>query len=94
MHGEDRRTESLFSFVDHEAKLPMDHPLHLIRKFVNDLLGAMPKPRMSCASIMATKPMLKKKSGGFLNSLLRFYSFHVQGVRFVFLPIFFNFKTK
>lgn len=41
MRGEDKRTGSLFSFVDLEAKVPPDHPLRLIREIVNDVLEGM-----------------------------------------------------
>lgn len=41
MRGEDKRTGSLFSFVDLEAKVPVDHPLRLIREIVNDVLEGM-----------------------------------------------------
>lgn len=41
MRGEDKRTGSLFSFVDLEAKVPSDHPLRLIREIVNDVLEGM-----------------------------------------------------
>jgi transposase len=41
MRGEDRRTGSLFSYVDLEARVGKDHPLRAIRLLVNEALAAM-----------------------------------------------------
>lgn len=43
MRGEDRRSGSLFSYVDIETRVPKDHPLRLIRKIVNEALLALNK---------------------------------------------------
>ena len=39
MRGEDRSSGSLFSYVDLEGRVPVDHPLRLIRELVNDVLS-------------------------------------------------------
>lgn len=41
MRGEDQRSGDLFSYVDLEAQVPGDHPLRLIRKIANDVLGSL-----------------------------------------------------
>jgi transposase len=41
MLGEDRRTGSLFSYVDLEARVGKDHPLRAIRLLVNEALAAL-----------------------------------------------------
>jgi transposase len=41
MRGEDRRTGSLFSYVDLEARVGKDHPLRAIRLLGNEALAAL-----------------------------------------------------
>ena len=41
MRGEDRRTGSLFSYVDLEARVPARHPLRAIREIVNQALSEL-----------------------------------------------------
>jgi transposase len=41
MRGEDRRSGSLFSYVDLEARVAVDHPLRPIRTIVNDALRGL-----------------------------------------------------
>jgi transposase len=41
MRGSDKRTGSLFSYVDLEDRVPAKHPLRLIRRIVNDVLVAL-----------------------------------------------------
>lgn len=41
MRGEDRSSGNLFSYVDLEARVPVDHPLRIIREIVNDVLGSL-----------------------------------------------------
>ena len=41
MRGEDRRTGSMFSYVDIEERVPASHPLRKIREFVNAALAAL-----------------------------------------------------
>jgi len=41
MRGEDRRTGSLFSYVDLEARVGKDHPLGAIRLLLNEALAAL-----------------------------------------------------
>ncbi len=41
MRGEDRRSGSLFSYVDLDARVPAKHPLRVIRAIVNDVLGSL-----------------------------------------------------
>ncbi len=41
MRGEDRRSGSLFSYVDLEGRVPAAHPLRLIRGIVNDVLEGL-----------------------------------------------------
>jgi transposase len=41
MRGEDRRSGSLFSYVDLETRVAADHPLRPIRAMVNDALGEL-----------------------------------------------------
>lgn len=41
MRGEDRRSGSLFSYVDIETRVPSDHPLRQIREIVNEALSAL-----------------------------------------------------
>ena len=41
MRGGDARTETLFSYVSCEARVPLDHPLRPIRKIVDAALGAL-----------------------------------------------------
>jgi hypothetical protein len=41
MHGSDRTSRSLFSYVDVEARLPAKHPLRTIRSLVNDVLASL-----------------------------------------------------
>jgi transposase len=41
MRGEDRRSGSLFSYVDLEARVAADHPLRPIRTIVNDALDEL-----------------------------------------------------
>jgi len=41
MRGTDDRTESLFSYVSCEARVPSDHPLRLIRAVVDEALEAL-----------------------------------------------------
>ncbi|MGX5805140.1 IS5 family transposase [Bradyrhizobium sp. Arg314] len=41
MRGLDERTGSLFSYVDHEARVRRDHPLRVIREIVNTALAGM-----------------------------------------------------
>ncbi|MBK1695645.1 transposase, partial [Rhodovibrio salinarum] len=38
MRGDDRRSGSLFSYVDLEQRVPSDHPLRVIRTVVDDAL--------------------------------------------------------
>jgi hypothetical protein len=39
--GLDERTGSLFCYVDLEDRVPANHPLHVIRRIVNDVLAAL-----------------------------------------------------
>src|ERR1700693_1018722 len=41
MRGSDKRTGSLFSYVDLEDRVPAKHPLRMIRRMVNDVLLAL-----------------------------------------------------
>jgi transposase len=41
MRGSDERTESLFSYVSCEARVPQDHPLRAIRAIVDEALAAL-----------------------------------------------------
>ena len=41
MRGTDRTTESLFSYIDLEERVPARHPLRLIRRIVNDALAGL-----------------------------------------------------
>ena len=41
MRGEDRRSDSLFSYVDLEARVAADHPLRTIRAMVDDALSGL-----------------------------------------------------
>ncbi len=41
MRGEDRRNGNLFSYVDLEARVPVRHPLRVIRGLVNDVLASL-----------------------------------------------------
>ncbi len=41
MRGSDRRSGSLFSYVDLEARVPTDHPLRTIREIVNEVLVSL-----------------------------------------------------
>jgi len=41
MRGSDRRSGSLFSYVDLEARVPADHPLRTIREIVNEVLVSL-----------------------------------------------------
>ena len=41
MRGADQRSESLFSYVSCEARVPLDHPLRAIREIVNAALAAL-----------------------------------------------------
>ena len=41
MRGSDRTTGSLFSYVDVEARVPVQHPLRLIRRIVNEVLVSL-----------------------------------------------------
>lgn len=41
MRGSDERTESLFSYVSLEERVPEDHPLRAIRELVNDALASL-----------------------------------------------------
>ena len=41
MRGKDDTSGRLFSYVDLEARVPLDHPLRSIREIVNDVLEAM-----------------------------------------------------
>ena len=41
MRGEDRRSGSLFSYVDLEARVAADHPLRTIRTIVDDALSGL-----------------------------------------------------
>jgi transposase len=41
MRGSDMRTGELFSYVDLEQRVSRDHPLRVIRRIVNEVLGAL-----------------------------------------------------
>ncbi|GHH06241.1 IS5-like element ISPha2 family transposase [Pseudodonghicola xiamenensis] len=41
MRGTDEASESLFSYVDLEERIPVGHPLHKIRQIVNDALTSL-----------------------------------------------------
>ena len=41
MSGDDRRSGSLFSYIDLEGRIPANHPLRTIREIVNDVLGSL-----------------------------------------------------
>ena len=41
MRGRDRKSSSLFSYVDLEARVPGNHPLRVIRVIVNDVLAVL-----------------------------------------------------
>jgi transposase len=41
MRGSDMRTGELFSYVDIDGRVPSHHPLRLIRRIVNDVLGTL-----------------------------------------------------
>lgn len=41
MRGSDKRSGSLFSYVDLEARVPESHPLRVIRSIVNDVLASL-----------------------------------------------------
>ncbi len=41
MRGSDRQSGDLFSYVDIEARVPMRHPLRVIRSIVNDVLASL-----------------------------------------------------
>ncbi len=41
MRGTDEASESLFSYVDLEERIPAGHPLHKIRQIVNDALTSL-----------------------------------------------------
>ena len=41
MRGSDVRTGELFSYVELEQRVPVQHPVRLIRKIVNAVLAAL-----------------------------------------------------
>ena len=41
MRGEDRRSGSLFSYLDLESRVATDHPLRPIRTIVDDALSGL-----------------------------------------------------
>jgi len=41
MGGDDVRTESLFSYVSYEAKVPLGHPLRAVRAIVDEALEVL-----------------------------------------------------
>lgn len=41
MRGSDERTGALFSYVDLESRVRVDHPLRAIRELVNEALAAL-----------------------------------------------------
>src|SRR4051812_48255911 len=41
MRGDDRRPDSMFSYVSPEQRVPSDHPLRAIRALVDDILREM-----------------------------------------------------
>jgi len=41
MRGADQTSGSLFSYIDPEERVPLRHPLRLIREIVNDVLGSL-----------------------------------------------------
>src|SRR3954447_15931887 len=41
MRGDDRRPDSMFSYVSPEQRVPSDHPLRAIRGLVDDILREM-----------------------------------------------------
>ena len=41
MRGDDRRPDSMFSYVSAEQRVPQDHPLRAIRALVDDVLADM-----------------------------------------------------
>jgi transposase len=41
MRGGDVRSEALFSYVNCEARVPLDHPLRPIQKVVDEVLGTL-----------------------------------------------------
>ncbi len=41
MRGEDQSSGTFFSYVDLEARVPLTHPLRLIREIVNDVLAGL-----------------------------------------------------
>ena len=41
MRGSDKTSGSLFSYVDLEARVPLKHPLRVIREIVNDTLASL-----------------------------------------------------
>ena len=52
MRGADRRSGSLFSYVDLEARVPGNHPLRLIREILNEVLAGMSSEFASSYSSM------------------------------------------
>ena len=41
MRGRDERGDGLFSYVDLETRVPLDHPLRAIRVLVDEALAAL-----------------------------------------------------
>lgn len=41
MRGSDERSGSLFSYVDIESRVPVKHPLRVIKGFVDDVLVSL-----------------------------------------------------
>jgi hypothetical protein len=78
MRGTDDRTESLFSYVSGEARVPADHPLRLIRVVVDEALevlsaeverlyariGRPPSRRRSCCGRCCCRPSTRCAPSG------------------------------
>ena len=73
MRGSDQVSDSLFSYIDLEARVPVEHPLRVIRSLVNDVLADMSGDFTEAYSLMGRPGIAPER---LLRSLLlqAFYS--------------------
>ena len=67
MRGTDEASESLFSYVDLEERIPAGHPLHKIRQIVNDALTSL-DAEFDAANGACHGVVLQKRVGTALHS--------------------------
>jgi hypothetical protein len=79
MRGDDQQTDSMFSHISAERRVPQDHPLRAIRLLMDDILRELSRDSIGCTRrSVGRRSRLNGYDGGLIRSANR--RFAIRGL--------------